>query len=69
MRNLFSNYFCYEYKEFFKQYGWRDVIMHTLTKLDNSRIEREIPHLASPFHTNKAETGSLSIFMCARRLN
>lgn len=55
--------------EFFKQYGWRDVIMHTLTKLDNSRIEREITHLADPFRANKAKMGSLSIFMCARRLN
>ena len=69
MRNLFSNYFYYEYKEFFERYGWRDVAIRTLTKLYSSRVEREIWHLSDPFRTNKTKMGSLSSLICARRLS
>ncbi|MDP1774321.1 MAG: methyltransferase domain-containing protein [Methylobacter sp.] len=57
----------YEYKELFEKFGWQDVTMRTLTKLDCSRVEKEAPYLADAFRADKSEMGSLSVLICARR--
>ncbi|MGZ8907519.1 MAG: methyltransferase domain-containing protein [Methylobacter sp.] len=57
----------YEYKELFEKYGWTDVTVCTLNKLDDSRVDKETPYLADAFRTDKSEMGSLGILICARR--